>query len=183
MKQEYCLVDSFNIYYKNGDYSKVGGDFKSIYKKSKNKIYSINYLSKEVTEFNAGLDLEKELSNGEYPEIISQNSTKVINGYECKRVDIKWKTGIYSYYYSREILKVNPELFNNHSYDGFYEFLKISKALPIKVDMKINGIGTFSYQMTNYSLESIDSKVFELQKMKLNKKKTKIAKLAGNIMI
>lgn len=77
MKQEYCLVDNFNIYYKNGDYSKVGGDFKSIYKKSKNKIYSINYLSKEVTEFNAGLDLEKTIKQ----QIPKNNISKLNRGY------------------------------------------------------------------------------------------------------
>jgi hypothetical protein len=58
------------------------------------------------------------------------------------------------------MFSVDPSLYSNHVYDGWYEFLKISKSLPIKIVKIANGMMTVTATLITSKNESIDDKLF-----------------------
>lgn len=62
---------------------------------------------------------------------INHNATEVL-GYKCDEVVLTCKSGVQRYYFSRQ-LGANADLFKNHKYGNWYEFLKLSSSLPLKM--------------------------------------------------
>lgn len=80
----------------------------------------------------ASIDLEYQ-KTGEMPKVVLLDTLVKYQNYRLEVVQVTWKSGIYYYYFDKNHLRVNPEDFKGHIYDGFYAFLKLSKSLPIRI--------------------------------------------------
>ncbi|HAO13960.1 MAG TPA: hypothetical protein DDE71_00110, partial [Tenacibaculum sp.] len=67
-------------------------------------------------------------------------TTIEVLGKRCKKVTIIWKAGQFEYYYNSEYLKMDSSLFLNYNYDGWYQFLKKSNSLPLRIVKKVGGM-------------------------------------------
>jgi hypothetical protein len=114
------------------------------------------------------VDLEFQMT-GNKPTIQKLDTIVEIDGRKCEIVRVQWKTGAYDYYYDSSFLKVDPKLFENHIYDGWADFLKISNSLPVKIVKSVKGLSTVTLTLIRNSEESIDPKLFEIPKLKPDK--------------
>ena len=127
MKKDGTWYDSITINYKNGNYySLANNSFKTctIYLSDSNKIYTMNLEGEDsviCTVIDAFVDVEYSMFN-KMPTIEKLDSQVVVNGINCQIVRIKWKSGIYDYYFNSSNLIVDPFLFEKHIYDGWSEF-------------------------------------------------------------
>lgn len=112
----------------------------------------------------ASADLEFQII-GKKPTIKKLDTIVTINEMECKIVRVNWKSGTYDYYYNSAFLKIDYKLFENHIYDGWAAFLKISNSLPIKIVKSTNGLATVTLTLIRHSNETIDNKIFEIPKL------------------
>ncbi len=55
-----------------------------------------------------------------------------IMGYTCDELVLTCKTGVQKYYYNTKF-PLDPALFQKHVYANWYEFVKVSKAIPLKM--------------------------------------------------
>ena len=55
-----------------------------------------------------------------------------ILGYTCDELVLTCKTGVQKYYYSSKF-PVDPKLFQKHAFGNWYEFVKVAKAMPLKM--------------------------------------------------
>ncbi|MGB0390807.1 MAG: hypothetical protein ACPGD5_04515 [Salibacteraceae bacterium] len=120
-KQEY--------YIKGGDYRTVsnGSMLKwQLYKNSDNKLYSKMSNSEAVLWNDGQVNTDTVYSFEINKSVIS------ILGYDCDEVILKCKSGIQKYYYNSKI-GINSSEFENHLYGNWYEFVKLSNALPLKM--------------------------------------------------
>jgi len=83
-----------------------------------------------------------------------------ILGYKCDEVILTCKSGVQKYYFSKKN-SVDLELFANHKYGNWFDYLSKSKALPLK-----SIIETAQFTLESIATEvkpmKLDSKVFEL---------------------
>jgi hypothetical protein len=178
MKADGSLSDSIKVAYKGGDYRTMFAPKKwSIYKAETNKIYTFDEAEDPeicvVTD--AAIDLESEYT-GKMPEIEKLKTTADINGVTCEIVMVKWKSGAYQYIYNAADLKVNPDLFSKHIYDGWAGFLKISKALPVRIIKDAGGM-SITLDLVKKETKKIDNAMLTIPKLAadedLNALKTK----------
>lgn len=117
------------------EYIIKGGDYKSIsngtlvqwqlYINKDNKLY--NKMSNSETIFwNDGLTNPDSIISVE----INKEVTEIF-GYKCDEVILTCKSGVQKYYFNQKIA-VDVSLFKNHLYGNWYDFLKVSKSLPLK---------------------------------------------------
>jgi len=166
MKKEGTWSDTINISYKQGNYyTLLNAKMKSwsIYKSVANKIYSFqDGESKDIcTVADASIDLEFKMT-GKMPTVKKLDTTVMIDGIACNVVRVKWKTGAYDYYYNSSKLNVDANLFANHTYDGWAEYLKISNSLPIRIVKKTDGMMTITMTLVNAKTEAISDKLFQI---------------------
>ena len=169
MKESNTFFKVIKYTYKNDNYliepEKVGT--KSIYNGNDNKIYTIQKNEDIIVATDASIDLQEKMT-GKPPKIQNSDDNVIIYDKPCKKVSIIWDMGTYEYYYNSDYLKINPELYKNHIYDGWFGFLKISKSLPFKIVKKQMGM-TMTLNLTNISETPIEDKIFKLPKMKIDK--------------
>lgn len=55
-----------------------------------------------------------------------------ILGYSCDELILTCKSGVQKYYFSSK-LKIDPKLFEKHKFGNFYDYVSISKAVPLKI--------------------------------------------------
>ena len=156
------------IYSSKGDFvsiSKYGSkDIISNYIKKNNLLYTFIGDFNIVSAIDVTIDLEEKLGNP--PSAKKINEKEKIGDLECYIVEVKWKTGIYRYYFSDSILKIDPELFKDYNYDQFYAFLRISNALPIKIEKLTNNFFKSTYLLHSYTPQKIDKVIFSIPKMR-----------------
>lgn len=159
------------IYSAKGDFvsiSKYGNiDMISNFVKKDKLLYTFIGDLNIVSAIDVTIDLEEKLGNP--PSIKKIDKKEKIGDLECSIVEVKWKTGTYRYYFSDTILKVDPELFKDYKYDQFYEFLKISNSLPVKIEKITNDFFKATYLLNSYTPQKIDKDVFIVPKMKEDK--------------
>lgn len=120
-QQEYFIKD--------GDYKSVanGSFFQwQLYINKDNKLYN-KMANSETLLWNDGAVNADEVLKAEVNKAVA-----TIAGYQCDELVLTCKTGIQKYYYSSK-LEVNPELFINHKFGNWYDFISRSKALPLKM--------------------------------------------------
>jgi hypothetical protein len=166
MAKEGRWSDTIKVSYKQGDYYTLLNARQksySIYKATTNKIYSMSAGadSELCTVTDASVDLEFQLT-GNKPVIQKLDTTVIVNGTACSIVRVKWKTGTYDYYYNSTEFNVDPSLFSKHVYDGWAEFLKISKSLPIKIVKKTNGVMAITMTLVASKSQSINDDLFKI---------------------
>jgi hypothetical protein len=166
------------IYSAKGDFVSISkyGDIDMItnYIKKDNLLYHFVGDLNIVSAIDVTIDLEEKLGN---PPVVTKTDKKEkIGDLECSVVEVKWKTGTYRYYFSDTILKVDPELFKAYNYDQFYEFLKISKSLPVKIEKITKDFYKSTYLLHSYTPQKIDKAVFTIPRMKEDKAMSNIYK-------
>ena len=169
MKKEGSLTDSIKTIYKQGDYityTNFSPQSWSVYKQLANKLYSFQdgEASDICTVTDVSIDMEFQMT-GNKPIIQKLDTVVEINGRRCEIVRVLWKSGTYDYYFDNNFLKVDAKLFENHIYDGWADFLKISNSLPIKIVKSVKGLTTVSHTLIRHKEETIDPKLFEIPEL------------------
>ena len=169
MKKEGSLTDSIKTIYKQGDYinyTNFSPQSWSVYKQLANKLYSFQDVeaSDICTVTDVSIDMEFQMT-GNKPIIKKLDTVVEINGRKCEIVRVLWKSGTYDYYFDSNFLKVDAKLFENHIYDGWADFLKISNSLPIKIVKSVKGLTTVSHTLIRHKEETIDLKLFEIPEL------------------
>ena len=164
MTEDGSWLDTLSISYKLGNYYyKSSNKLNSwlLYNSETNKIYSVQDGVKNqiCSVIDASIDTEFAYTN-KMPTVTKLDTSVTINNIECTVVRVKWKSGTYDYYYNSTMLIVNPDFFTGHIYDGWYEFLKISKSLPIKIVKIANGMMTITQTLITTKKDPIDDKLF-----------------------
>jgi hypothetical protein len=164
MRNEGSWSDSILITYKDAKYFQQMGDNKvawSVYLPDSNKLFSFQKDVDICTVLNTGIDLEEEMS-GNSPEVILLDTSILVSGIKCEIVRVKWKAGYYDYYFNRGTNPINPEFYKNHKYDGWYEYLKIAKSLPIRIVKSTKGMMTVTMSLVDTKLQDVDDSLFVL---------------------
>ena len=164
MRDDGSWLDTLSISYKLGNYYyKSSNKLNSwlLYNSEANKIYSVqDGVKNEICSvIDASIDTEFAYTN-KMPSVTKLDTSVTVNNIECNIVRVKWKSGTYDYYYNSTMLIVNPDFYFNHIYDGWYEFLKISKSLPIKIVKIANGMMTITQTLITTKKDLIDDKLF-----------------------
>ncbi len=164
--------DTINYFYnKKGDFVSFSSynniDFINTYINKDKLIYLFIGNLNIITAIDVSIDLEEK--QGSKPLIKLLDTKETIGDYECSIVEIKWKLGIYRYYFSDKILRIDPNLFKNYNYDQWFNYLKISKSLPIKIEKEINNLLKTTLTLNSYNEQVIDDSVFLLPQMKEDK--------------
>jgi len=140
------------------EYYIKGGNYKSVtngalmqwqlYLNSENKLYS-KMSNSETVFWNDGLSNPDSIISVK----VNKNVIEIL-GYKCDQLILTCKSGIQKYYFN-STLKVDVSLFEKHKFGNWYDFLKESKALPLK--MVIDN--------AQFTMESIAT---EVKEMKIN---------------
>lgn len=165
-------IDTLNyIYSEKGDFVSIWkyGDIDMIsnYIKKDNLLYNFVGDLNVVSAIDVTIDLEEKLGNP--PVLKKLNHKEKVGDLECSIVEVRWKTGTYIYYFSNTILQVDSELFRGYNYDQFYEFLKISNSLPIKIEKITKDFFKTTYMLNSYTKQKVDKTIFTIPKMKEEK--------------
>lgn len=165
MKQSGSFADTQKVYYsKDGSYRiemKSAQKTWSIYLNDSNKIYSFSDNSTMCTVKDASVDLESTMT-GIKPAIKLLDTTVTVNDKPCKVVRVQWNTGYYDYAFSDNFLQVNPDLYKNHIYDGWADYLKIANALPVQITKVTNGMMKITYTLTEVKNGDLETGLFVL---------------------
>ncbi|WP_435138549.1 hypothetical protein [Formosa sp. A9] len=141
------------FYIKNGDYKSVtNGTLMQwqLYVNADNKIYS-KMSNSETVFWNDGLSNPDSIVNVQ----LNKNVIEIL-GYNCDELILTCKSGTQKYYFNSALM-VNVKLFENHLFGNWYDFLKESKALPLKIII----------DNSQFTMENIATGV---EKIKLSKK-------------
>lgn len=125
-----------------------------LYVNKDNKIYS-KLSSSSAILFNDGDEQKDEIHKIE----INKNATEVL-GYPCDELVMTCKSGVQKFYYNSQFA-VDPKLFEKHKFVNWYEFVKESKALPLK---RVVNTSYFTMECiaTEITPMKLDSSLFEL---------------------
>lgn len=166
MKSEGSWSDTIRTSYKQGNYyTLLNSNPKSwsTYRADNNKIYSMQdgEASDICTVTDASIDLEFTMT-GKMPIVEKIDTTVIVGRVPCSIVRVKWKSGTYDYYYNETKFTIDASLFSKHTYDGWADFLKISKALPLKIVKTTKGMMTITMTLISSKTEVIDDKLFSI---------------------
>lgn len=138
-----------DYFIKDGNYKSVtNGSFLQwqLYVNKDNRLYN-KLASSETILWNDGAINADEVISAE----INKGTIEIL-GYQCDELILTCKSGIQKYYFNSK-LAVNPQLFNNHKFGNWYEFLSRANSLPLK--MIVDNI--------QYSIESTATEVKEMK--------------------
>ncbi|UOQ74455.1 hypothetical protein [Hymenobacter cellulosilyticus] len=62
---------------------------------------------------------------------VKKNAATIL-GYKCDELTLTCKSGVQKYYFSSK-QAIDPKLYENHKYGNWYDILKNTKALPLKL--------------------------------------------------
>ena len=141
-----------------------GGDYKSsangtllqwqIYINKDNKLYN-KMSNSETVLWNDGATNPDEVLKVQ----VNKGVTEVL-GYKCDEVILTCKSGTQKYYFNSK-LGVDIKLFAKHLYGNWYDYLKVAKALPLKLVLD-----NAQFTLTSIAIEvkemKLDDKEFQL---------------------
>ena len=90
---------------------------------------------------------------------VNKGVTEIL-GYKCDEVVLFCKSGAQRYYFNSK-LSVDPKLFINHKFGNWYQYLLLSKALPLKTVIETAQF-TMTSVATEVKVEKLDGKQFQL---------------------
>ncbi|GAA4304033.1 hypothetical protein GCM10023183_17100 [Nibribacter koreensis] len=166
MNQDGSWADTIWVSYKQGNYhtsKNTTPRSSAIYKPEANKIYSLQEGEHAgiCTVTDASQDLA--YAGAGKKRIVQKIDTAVtVNGVACTLIRVKLEDQIIDYYYNPGHLQVNPALFSQHKYEGLADFLKMSKALPLKMEKTINGMFTVTMTLVSTQAVAIDEGIFTI---------------------
>lgn len=143
------------------------GNWQSFYIKGANYKSTMNgklsvwqlFISKEAKLYNKTTNTETIFwmdVNKQDDEVLKSELNKnvvEVLGYKCDELILTCKSGIQKYYFNAA-LAADPELYKVHKYGNWYDYLKLSKALPLK-----SVIETTLYTMTQTATEIKPKKI------------------------
>jgi hypothetical protein len=147
-----------------GEYYIKGGNYKSvlngtfllwyIYINKDNKFYSKFSNSDTILWNDGGINDDSVISfklNKHVEEIL---------GYMCDELILTCKSGIQKYYFTSK-LGIDAKLYKNHKYENWYEYLKLTNAIPLKMIIEK---AQFSMEITATEIKpmKLDNKEFQL---------------------
>lgn len=146
------------------EYIIKGGDYKStsngsmvqwqLYISNDNKLY--NKMSNSETIFwHEGNTNQDSVMSVE----INKGVTEIL-GYKCDEVILTCKSGVQKYYFNQKIA-VDISLYENHIFGNWYEFLKVSKSLPLKLIVETQQF-TMVGEATDIKELKLDDNEFQL---------------------
>ena len=158
------------LYSKRGDYVSVKRNEDNInwdvYINKDKVLYSLSDDSEIITALDVGIDLEEKLF-GIKPSIKLLEKKHKYEEFECNIVEVEWKTGIYRYFYDSLYFKVDdPDIYKGYNYDQWYNYLKISKSLPVIIEKESGGFLKVTYSLIQYSDKKFNDELLTLPKMK-----------------
>jgi hypothetical protein len=142
---------------KNGDYKSVtnGSFFQwQLYVNKDNKLYS-KMANSETLLWNDGAANPDEILKAE----VNKGVTEIL-GYKCDELILTCKSGTQKYYFNSK-LSVDPNLFINHKFGNWYDYLVKSKSLPLK-SFADNGQFSLESTVTEIKAMKLDNTFFEL---------------------
>lgn len=146
-----------NYIIKDGDYksSTNGTMFQwQLYINKDNKLY--NKMSNSETVFwNDGATNPDGILKIE----VNKGVTEVL-GHKCDEIVLTCKSGIQKYYFNSKI-SVEPSIFTGHLFGNWYDYLKVAKALPLKMVIE-NAQFTMTSIATEVKEMKLDDKEFQL---------------------
>jgi hypothetical protein len=157
--------DTVSVTYQNSGYlvrSRRTPETWSLFRSAENRIYYFNQTNDMIlcTFQDAGEDLEFSLF-GSSPSIVHTDSTYLIGQFHCKRVDVHWKSGVYSYYYQPGYLPMHPGNYVNHHFDAWAAYLNIAGALPVRIVKSISPEKMLIYDFIGFNPDEVSSQLFE----------------------
>ena len=161
LKEDNLYSEYILYYYKDHDYVIETDDYKA------------NYIGKDKTIYTRmrGQNVVVATDVSKYslsqPEVCIDESKELILKRKCKKVSFEWKSNAYEYYYSPDFLPLNPLLYESHNYEMFYDFLKISNSLPLRIVKKVGGIIT-TINLIEVNESDLNHDLFKIPKMTLS---------------
>ncbi|MDH6310941.1 hypothetical protein M2451_003805 [Dysgonomonas sp. PFB1-18] len=141
-----------------GDYVSIcsnNSNFMDIFLNEKKKKYSLENHSNIITALDVTIDLEE--LYGFKPTIELLDSIYVFGQFKCKAVQIKWENGLFKYYFDNHYFQIDPEIYQDYNYDQWYNYLKISKCLPIIIEKNYNDAVTVQYSLLLYTEDKFNN--------------------------
>lgn len=141
------------------EYIIKGGNYKSstngtmfiwqLYLNSDNKLYS-KMSNSETILWNDGSENKDSILKVE----LNKQAVDIL-GYKCDELILTCKSGVQKYYFNSK-LGVDFSLFSNHLYGNWYDYVKLAKALPLKMVMEAE-----PFTLTSVAIEVKEIKIDE----------------------
>lgn len=147
--QEYFIKDSDYKSISNGSLMQW-----QLYVNKDNKLYN-KMSNSEMAVWNDCNNQGDEVLKTE----VNKGVTEIL-GYKCDEVVLFCKSGAQRYYFNPK-LSVDPKLFINHKFGNWYQYLLLSKALPLKTVIETAQF-TMTSVATEVKVEKLDVKQFQL---------------------
>lgn len=115
--------------FKDGNYRSVSnGTFLQwqLYVHKDNKLYTKFSNSPSILWNDGAVNPDSVLKSELNKEVVD------ILGYKCDELILTCKSGIQKYYFNSK-LKIDPNLFENHKFGNWHQYLSQSKAVPLKI--------------------------------------------------
>ena len=125
------LGTSQEYFLKNGNYKSVtNGTFSNwqLYINKDNKLYT-KLSNKDTVYWQDASVFTDSIINFK----INKNAVKIC-GYDCDEIIIKCKNSRQTFYFSSKF-KINSDLFKKHKCNMWYDYLKLTNAVPLKIIM------------------------------------------------
>lgn len=142
---------------KEGDYkSTINGQMLQwmIFLSRENKIYIKMGNSDDIYWNDASINKDQVISAQ-----INQSAIEIL-GYKCDELVLTCKTGVQKYYFNSKI-HVNPKLFEKHAYGNWYEVIRRTSSLPLKMILETEQF-TLESLASSITPMTVDSKTFNL---------------------
>ena len=96
-------------------------------------------------------------------EVKEYSETEKILDIECKKITIVTEQGEVSYWFNENYLKMDAKLYESHKFNNYVDFLKLSKSLPLKIEVKQFMIHMV-FTALKYEYMKIDDNIFTMPK-------------------
>jgi hypothetical protein len=168
MKSDGEYFDQVIVTIKEGNYEKTDNSNlqkRIVYKADVNKVYTFQKDLEYVVITDASKTNLMKLDLPE-PSFEKIDTTKVIYGHKCSMLKLDWdKIGTELYYYDKEHLKIDPNLFKNHNYEYLNEVIKLTNSYPMEIVKTLSDFITIRMTLVNVSEKEIDNYHFNLPEM------------------
>jgi len=178
LRNEGGYYDTIKVHIKQGKYKKVDNSINQksiIYLPDLNKIYSLE----EGSEFVSIIDASKVAGlnlNLPEPNLLNVDSTKAVNGIPCDILKLSWgNLGEEWYFYNKGTAVVNPELFENHTYEYLNQVLSATGSYPLEVVKSMDNVMSIRMSLILVEEGELPDDLFRIPELKkANKKMSKM---------
>ena len=138
-------------YFKDGNsfetYNK--GQYQThLYLESESKIYQKKWSNDTLYMFDC-YKKGREIIN-----LSTQKNADTILGFPCDKLELRYKNGSTTYYYNRDVIKINPKWYSRLTFINWHEISLILQSLPLKTVIEGD-----SYSLTSTVTSIIEQKV------------------------